>query len=368
MRDGKVIETVNIEILADINIENNWMNDKEMIGLIKKHRHKKNDKKYYDSRNRVIRNRNTENRDKWILNIIVIQMDYHEIANSDIITVIKKIIRLIVETKKGYKEKKKDKDIIRMLKIKKRYEESIRTMIDKDSNRAIVICKKRYWNMIYETIFQDELHYRRVKKKESEIKRELIDTMREKKWIRLGRYRYEGRIPTNYLLPKKKDKNRIRPVMAGPNGVDRAVTKRVQKILTYMLKESNWEHKTIWKTNEVRPNIEKRNIEMYKQYGKNTIKETIIFDIKNFFTEVDIEKLKKSVRRLIKTYKNSRNRGYISIRRTDGIIYNGKIKYDRNWITVKTDMIIEIVEYKLDNGYFRIGSEILKQIRGLFMG
>lgn len=169
-----------------------------------------------------------------------------------------------------------------------------------------------------------------------------------------------------YIIPKNKNLNKYRPIISYSNHSLKKLFKIASRGLFHILKNiKSIKHFNITKSTEFMEFIKDIKLKSSKQYM------LIKGDIKEMFSNIPHEELKKTINWFINIYKQEHNSEIISIKVNGKIetytgYYDGKKK--RLFKEITLDQIKNIAFFDIDNAFMKFGNYILKQIIGIPMG
>lgn len=263
------------------------------------------------------------------------------------------------------KEEKNGKECVlteqEVRKVKKKMEKWVITWLDKNDGELFVCCPVWYWLRVKELFdWSKNGNYEIAELTEMEIRQKW---RKEMKWW--GREDQEGEIPVAYALPKEKDIRKMRPIVSYKKHPWKGTLNMAARLIFFMIKKVRMDETIIWKTNDL-----KRMVEDLNKWVKND-EEVVNFtaDIKNMYTSLLHKEILKSAEWLLDLVRGKvRGSKWLSIERRG----RGGGKFGKGWgagmVDFQTTNILKLVEFDLQNCFFRLGKMILIQKEGIPMG
>lgn len=126
-------------------------------------------------------------------------------------------------------------------------------------------------------------------------------------------------------------------------------------------------HFVLWKTGDLKSTIEDK----LKNMGFDENKRRVYieaYDIKNFYTNLSHDEIRKAARWLITEFKKTkRHAKWLGIPK-DEIRFRSRTVRENGWTWWNFDMLMKTVDFDLQNAIFLLGDIILKQGKGTPMG
>lgn len=281
--------------------------------------------------------------------------------NDEVKHNIERISLVVTKTKK--KEKNQYIKEIDILRIKTKLKNWIIAPLDKNSGSIAIICPYLYRDMCFAN-FRWEGPTKKFKKVINKASIE-DNIFQFNKMMKLFPFK-KGTLPIAYIIPKNKNLNKYRPIISYSNHSLKKLLKIASRGLFHILKNiKSIKHFNITKSTEFMEFIKDIKLKSSKQYM------LIKGDIKEMFSNIPHEELKKTINWFINIYKQEHNSEIISIKVNGKIetytgYYDGKKK--RLFKEITLDQIKNIAFFDIDNAFMKFGNYILKQIIGIPMG
>jgi hypothetical protein len=174
-------------------------------------------------------------------------------------------------------------------------------------------------------------------------------------------------IPYGYIIPKNKDVLKDRPVVSYFNHPFKRLLNLCSRGFTGLLQLIQPKHCVLWKTGDLKQVLRKK-IDFLTRNGKSL--KVRAFDIKQFYTNLDHDEIRKSVLWLFdEIRKIKRNCDFVSIHNNKNEKVSIGCKMQQfGWHNFDFDTLFEIVNMDLNNAIFSVGNVNLKQVKGVPMG
>ncbi|MBT4941639.1 MAG: hypothetical protein HON29_01230, partial [Candidatus Magasanikbacteria bacterium] len=252
----------------------------------------------------------------------------------------------------------------RVIQIKKKLQGLVITNMDRHRGEISIECPCRYYANL-KKMFDNEDD---AGKTEKEVKKQIKENY---KWQHIVRLKESGEIPGPvYNLNKEKDITRQRPVRPSFRTRNKTLLSITARVINFWinkatLKTRNWhidnvlKIKTHWQREKTRISI----------YGKNT---RFLFkpgDIKDFFTTCEHTEALQAVKYLRQRYKKKTNLYKVRKRGRNGVTNTTRGTLgDRRYTIISGDEVMDILQYALENQYYKLGKKIKQQKIGFPMG
>ena len=181
------------------------------------------------------------------------------------------------------------------------------------------------------------------------------------------RKKKEHSIPYGYIIPKNKNVLKDRPVVSYFNHPFKRLLNLCARAFTGLLQNIQLKHCVLWKTGDLRKVLQEK-IDSLTKNSKNL--KVRAFDIKQFYTNLDHNEIRKSVLWLFdEARKIKRNCNFVSVHnnKNEKICIGNRMEHF-GWHNFDFDTLFEIVNMDLNNAIFSVGDVILKQVKGVPMG
>ena len=255
--------------------------------------------------------------------------------------------------------------------------------LDKNNGASLISCPVHYFKKL-KAAFTLDPHYTDVMKAESEL---LTDwkkfwTSRVDKASRLTKPNWKNaEIPNAYILLKNKDIKKHRPITSYFKHPMKRQLNAAHAALSHIMAEVKKKARMHFTFNIEKPSnlkklVQEMNMRIRDKHDGSAEIRLFMGDIKQMYTELDHDELKQAVEWIIALFhKVCGNDMTLKIRRrfrkTDKQmnVLNGN-----NWTTKKdymiwnTDTLKRIISFDIDNTFFKVGTQIYKQIKGIPMG
>jgi hypothetical protein len=183
----------------------------------------------------------------------------------------------------------------------------------------------------------------------------------------------DSSLPTSYVLPKNKDVKKDRPITSYFKHPFKRVFNATGRALLHILAKTDKPHFNMGNVSDLMIKLEKLNND--SRSSSNLLKPRACLclngDLANMFTSLDHASIRKAVRWLLDSVRETSRRREVSVpmSKTGGPIHLGRSgDADTKRITLTFDEILEIVDFDLNNTYFRVGDTVLQQKVGIPMG
>ena len=174
------------------------------------------------------------------------------------------------------------------------------------------------------------------------------------------RKKKEHSIPYGYIIPKNKNVLKDRPVVSYFNHPFKRLLNLCARAFTGLLQNIQLKHCVLWKTGDLRKVLQEK-IDSLTKNSKNL--KVRAFDIKQFYTNLDHNEIRKSVLWLFdEARKIKRNCNFVSVHnnKNEKICIGSRMEHF-DWHDFDFDALFEIVNMDLNNALFSVGDVILKQ-------
>jgi hypothetical protein len=252
--------------------------------------------------------------------------------------------------------------------IKHRWENWIIMERDKNNGAIAIACPMWYRHKML-TTFNWSLwraNYRHVKQSEHTI----LNIMKNKtqEWTVETMWNKKGSLSYAYGLPKEKDLEKLRPIIAYTNHPLKKLLNCTGRCISYMLQICKCDGLTLWKTQEVGQKLEIIS-KMTKEilYYEDLEVTMFVSDIKEMYTALPHTTIIEAVRWLIAKYSKKYGE-YVSVLKSGRNGGTMEKKRSKKWWTIQLNQLDLIVRFILDNSIFKMGKLQLLQAIGIPMG
>ena len=281
------------------------------------------------------------------------------------------VLKMIEENTKRLKKVTRSKPVKQVLKdtnCKKELEELkkeyVIVPIDKASNNIGLVCKKYYLEVLIKETQTDT--YQTCQKEVGEI----VDTLVKKSNdMNIKVEEDQKDLPIIYgSIKMHKKPVKFRYIVASKQCATKNVAKKLTKALQLISKvHKKYCDKIRFLTGIERywiaDNNEKVLNNIDKISKKNTARNVQTFDFATLYTKITLEDLKDKLKQVVaKAFKGGQCK-YINLTQ-----YDAKWTKNNTKNTVTKEKIFAMIDYIVDNAYFRFGDKVLLQIIGLPMG
>jgi len=260
----------------------------------------------------------------------------------------------------------KSSNILQQIKILKiEHKHKVCTIMDKNNGAMYSFCPifvKQKTIDLFECK-NDNSNYCVINEIEDDIKK-LWEIEYKKCNIDFGKIRLKGSIPYAYAIPKFKDFDRFRPIISYANHPLKNVYNIVSRGLMFLL-EQFAPKSVLFKIKDLLKNIKvflesvQDNVDFYM----------LTFDIKNMYTNLPQKQISTAIMNLFQLAKHVKRTKWITInkRGVRGVRW-GKYVDRVSTVQIQYFELLKLVELDINNCYFKLGDQIMKQIIGIPMG
>ena len=260
--------------------------------------------------------------------------------------------------------------------FKTKYKGLVVSPLDKNSGCMFLCCPCHHDTHLRKT-FTENTSYSKSKHQPTVILdrwETFYDKHNYSKW-----YNYPRRVagddsslPVSYVLPKNKDVKKDRPITSYYKHPFKRVFNAAGRALLHILDKTTETHFNMGNVSDLMEKIEKlNNLKTNKSDSRRSCL-CLNGDLANMFTSLDHKSIRKAIRWLLDSVKKSSRRREVSVpmsKSTGGDVHLGRSgDADTKRITLTFEELIEIVEFDLNNTYFRVGDTVLQQKVGIPMG
>lgn len=248
--------------------------------------------------------------------------------------------------------------------LKQRYQNHIFIPIDKNARQCAIICPARLHHYTRQTFISDEKHFQLLPRSTSiaqihkHIQSQLLPS-----WFPETR-KQTTTIPNLFLILKADE--RVRPLGSFAPYCYIKELKIASRALNAILTTTPLKHFMIFNSTHLKDIIKRFN-DLATYY--NFIISNFNFDVKNFYTEIDKDSLLRKLAFVINLYIQTHHSNVISISKYDKKLppITGTTN-DPNYYSININLLHKVLIFALNNAYFTLGLELIKQIHGLPMG
>lgn len=262
-------------------------------------------------------------------------------------------------------------------KFKKKYKGLVVCPLDKNTG-CMFLCCPCYHDAHLRKTFTENASYSKSKNTPSVILdrwERFYDTHNYSRWYQHPR-RVAGDdspLPVSYILPKNKDIEKDRPITSYFKHPFKRVFNSTGRALLHLLEKTTDQHFNMSNVNDLMTKVEKLNS---ITQGDDTSRACLCLngDLANMFTSLDHTSIREAVRWLLNSVGTSTRRRSVSVPTSkvaggDVHLTSGQSgDADTKRITITFEDILEIVDFDLNNTYFRVGDRVLQQKVGIPMG
>lgn len=243
------------------------------------------------------------------------------------------------------------------------------TCIDKMPNNFCIICKKHWMKTLYDTtINTTQKTYEIIHNSEKNI------IKNHKAYLNKHSFKVAPALPIKYIT-SKQHKAGWRPITAAPNTTTTALSKALVLALDLIIKAIKSQAIKIKMITGYNTffDIEnaadlKQKIEEMNNNIKNTPKTIETADITGWYDNVNHEDLIQTIKNTItQTFLNKR-RKFIKIKNKYAEWTNKKEKNSYHIHYLDSNLLSELIEWRIKNQYVKVGSTIVRQIIGTGQG
>ena len=233
--------------------------------------------------------------------------------------------------------------------------------LDKNPNQLLYVCPKQYFADLLKAT-QDDVHYVQSSLTEEQILELWSNDHTKSPWEKWAKYNKGGSLPYFYVLYKEKDISRLRPIVSCVQHPLAHLRNIVGRVLWFLLEQSDWNHYSLFRLDT----LQHQFAQLSNQVEQSEVAGFILqcFDVKNCYTELPHQTILEAVTHLLQ------NPAFCTVtvnsRGTKGVEWGSHPSRGR--VVIHLDHISSFVAWSLNNSYFRIGTKVLKQIRGVPQG
>jgi hypothetical protein len=252
----------------------------------------------------------------------------------------------------------------RIQQIKRKLKGLVITNMDRHRGEVTIECPCRHHNNLKKMYESEE----NAEYTENEIKKKF---RREYKWEKIIKINEKSALPGPvYIMNKEKDITRQRPVRPSFKASNKNLLNITARVINFWinnakLKTRNWHISNVL---NLRTHWEKEKSRI-SVYGKDTRFMFKPGDIKDFFTTCEHREAIKAVRYIKDRYNGITDLYRVRKRGRNGVVNTTRGTLgDRRYTIVSGTEVMEILQYALENQFYKLGSKIKQQKIGFPMG
>ncbi|GBG81258.1 hypothetical protein CBR_g31930 [Chara braunii] len=234
--------------------------------------------------------------------------------------------------------------------------------IDRNQGDTAVVCPVLYRHA-FGKMFSWNTDYAQVPYDEKVVMRQARQDFEDEGLQKAAEWKTNGRIGKAYVIPKAKDLTRWRPIAPATNDPAGLAQRRVGRCLHYLMKQFPTEQSFFLNSIQELP---QRLLTATKRLTTEQCEgaEGRCYDIKDMFTRISHNAVRKAVRELLSWYAN---RGCKQVK----VSRRGKmctLSKTRRTTDGYVDMMYKLVNYDLEHAFITCRDEIRRQVSGIPMG
>ena len=262
-----------------------------------------------------------------------------------------------------------------VIKFKRKYKGLVVCPLDKNTGCMFLCCPCYHRQQLQKT-YTENKSYSKSKHKPSVILdrwETFYDKHNYSKWFSYPRRKAgdDSRLPSSYILPKNKDIKKARPITSYFNHPFKRVFNAAGRGLLHILESTREEHFNMSNVSDLMNKVEKLNEKCTQEKSCKRSCLCLNGDLANMYTSLDHTSIRKAVRWLLDCVRKTSRRKEVSIpiSKIEGKTHLGRTgDADSKRINFTFDELLEIVDFDLDNTYFKVGDTMLQQKVGIPMG
>jgi hypothetical protein len=244
--------------------------------------------------------------------------------------------------------------------------------LDRNAGCLFVCCPLFYFDAL-KKLFYDDTHYEHSNLTQENILSKWKQFYSSNKLTKLFQWPLKThKLPYSYALMKNKDVSRSRPIVSySPHPLKQMFNYCGRSFMFLLLSNPNLTHFTLPRTHD----FLKQHIHILQQKisnlkSTNNIYEllSLSYDVKNMYTELPHNQIMNSIHWIIDQTKLTKfgrhNRIHIQKSGRNGVTF----QRSGGSFPITFDQLLMFAQFDLDNVFFTLGKNILKQIIGIPMG
>jgi hypothetical protein len=252
---------------------------------------------------------------------------------------------------------------------KKQLKGRIIAPIDKNANANAVICPKWFSIKMKETFLQDE-HYEKIEEGTQNIFERWKTWYTNRGFDKRLKWAQKMDLPFAYFLVKNKDiQKKIRPIISYARHPMRRLLHAAASALNFMLKKIKVDNFVLWRCQDFLPTLQDRINNIIRTLGRKANFIIIPADIKNMFTELPQEAVRRAMSWFLDIVKKNNRKTSVRVHKND----LEKPSFGRSvnladYINLTFEELKQIIFFDLENCIFNVGNCTMRQKDGIPMG
>lgn len=250
--------------------------------------------------------------------------------------------------------------------------------LDKNNGLVSRACPVAYHYMMTKTFVKDP-HYTKILHMSSD---DIIQQWKDiyeahPEWTKIADFNDQANeLPYAYILWKNKKLSSSRPIVSSYNHPAKELFNYACRSLMFCAQNLPDEirHLALFKVGDCAKKLEEIQERFNKKCkGSHWKFKAQIGDVQNMYTDLDHATIKAAVKWAIdlikEKYKGRNKLNFVVKKEGRGNVRVGKNYNPDEYVTIPADILLELVEYDLDNCYFQVGTDtILQQTTGASIG
>ncbi|GBG75850.1 hypothetical protein CBR_g21094 [Chara braunii] len=253
-----------------------------------------------------------------------------------------------------------------VMKWGKRFEGLVLAPVDHNQGDTAVICLVIYRHAFGKTFVWNS-NYEDAREKEQDILERERKDFEQASLNKIAAWKRDGRIGRAYVIPKDKDLGRWRPIAPATGDPAGAAQRKVAKALHYMMKLFPKKHTFYLHSIQELPKKLETVQQRLTENGCTRV-EGRCYDIKDMFTKIPHDAVRRSVWQLLLWYANKGWRQVKVSRRGKMCTLSKTCRATDGYVGIRFESMFAMVEYDLNNAYVKCGQVVRRQISGIPMG